>query len=495
MKLKQIKKSFLELIVILVLLTTCFVNASVVSDNDGSAFITKAEFDSLKNNFQSQVDQYNNNIDAKIDSAISSYLAGIKTELTETLTNYNKKMYDNNVDNVKFINYGTSAAYPSTINNIYGEFALYCSRSQTTRTNVNNGKWWMIRFSTGGTYGGDNEWYDFGTQNAYYLINLNDTIADSTVGGKALSLAKTSRYYDKWKIKHETAGHSVNDNTFPTDSATWLNGMTKSFNVNIENEGKVSGIFQDSEVRDDFSFSGGDIKFTSTLGEEWVEYSDSATSKKKVGFMSSGQIPSQNLHCIEYLNRSIYNGTQVTFDNMHNVGGVIRYYYFNANTDTGLSMAFDTSVGTWPTKLTIYNHKIYDIPVTKLINVSASGIVSKPVYFYMGLPMTEVTKEGEVTMKARFFSDSGNNVKLTITDLNFNNTATPETWTYTKGGVEYDHVLYKGTHETGKTYTIKFKKNAVEKSTETLWYRLADDGSADEKVYMVVDDITLKYNN
>ena len=40
---------------------------AVVSDNDGSAFITKAEFDSLKNNFQSQIDQYNTSIDSKID--------------------------------------------------------------------------------------------------------------------------------------------------------------------------------------------------------------------------------------------------------------------------------------------------------------------------------------------------------------------------------------------------------------------------------------------
>ena len=52
----------------------------MVGDNDGSAFITKAEFDSLKNNFQSQIDAYNVAIDSKIDNAISSYLAGIKVE-------------------------------------------------------------------------------------------------------------------------------------------------------------------------------------------------------------------------------------------------------------------------------------------------------------------------------------------------------------------------------------------------------------------------------
>ena len=57
--------------------------AAVVSDNDGSAFITKAEFDSLKNNFQSQLDSYNTSIDNKIDNAIASYLAGVNISKTE----------------------------------------------------------------------------------------------------------------------------------------------------------------------------------------------------------------------------------------------------------------------------------------------------------------------------------------------------------------------------------------------------------------------------
>ena len=52
--------------------------AAVVSDDDGSAFITKGKVDSLKNDFQSQIDNYNTSIDNKIDAAIASYLAGVK---------------------------------------------------------------------------------------------------------------------------------------------------------------------------------------------------------------------------------------------------------------------------------------------------------------------------------------------------------------------------------------------------------------------------------
>lgn len=68
-------------IILVLLIIICTMNnrifAAVVSDNDGSAFITKAEYDSLKNSFQAQLNSYNSSIDAKIDEAIASYLAGV----------------------------------------------------------------------------------------------------------------------------------------------------------------------------------------------------------------------------------------------------------------------------------------------------------------------------------------------------------------------------------------------------------------------------------
>lgn len=59
--------------------------AAVVSDNDGSTFITKAEFEGLKRDFADQITNYNSSIDNKIDGAIASYLAGIKLEKEEDL--------------------------------------------------------------------------------------------------------------------------------------------------------------------------------------------------------------------------------------------------------------------------------------------------------------------------------------------------------------------------------------------------------------------------
>lgn len=84
-------KSIISILLIILSVVENF--AVAVSDNDGSAFITKAEFDSLKNDFQSQIDQYNTSIDSKIDAAIAAYLAGISVAKTENIfldstTNY-----------------------------------------------------------------------------------------------------------------------------------------------------------------------------------------------------------------------------------------------------------------------------------------------------------------------------------------------------------------------------------------------------------------------
>ena len=78
--------------------------ASIVSDNDGSAFITKAEYDSLKNNFQAQIDSYNTGIDNKIDNAIASYISGITVQKTVTESIINSKWEEISAMNGTFNN-------------------------------------------------------------------------------------------------------------------------------------------------------------------------------------------------------------------------------------------------------------------------------------------------------------------------------------------------------------------------------------------------------
>ena len=92
-------KRYIALILVLLFSIESF--AAVVGDNDGAAFITKAEFDSMKNDFQSQLDRYNSSLDNKIDGAIASYLSGIKikqkTDLPQLCSNYSLMRWTNDL--------------------------------------------------------------------------------------------------------------------------------------------------------------------------------------------------------------------------------------------------------------------------------------------------------------------------------------------------------------------------------------------------------------
>ena len=90
MRTKKIIQISLLLVVIVCVVTNSF--AAIVSDNDGAAFVTKFEFENLKSNFQTEVDNYNSSLDSKIDGKIASYLEGLK--IPQPVTNLIDK-YEN----------------------------------------------------------------------------------------------------------------------------------------------------------------------------------------------------------------------------------------------------------------------------------------------------------------------------------------------------------------------------------------------------------------
>ena len=98
----------------------CF--AAVVSDNDGAAFITKAEFDSLKNTFQLQINEFNTNIDNKIEKAINAYLAGVKQEKTSKL---NTAFVLDGDDDKKIICVGKTNNYNNMTNELYTDDRIF----------------------------------------------------------------------------------------------------------------------------------------------------------------------------------------------------------------------------------------------------------------------------------------------------------------------------------------------------------------------------------
>lgn len=191
--LNTIAKSFKKVLALLfVLLLACENFAAVVSDNDGSAFITKAEFDSLKNNFQSQLNQYNTSIDGKIDTAISSYLAGIKTEKTTRTNIINSSWDDVSAVNGEFETEWNMPEMAFTF--LIGYLRLQGSYAPLTLPNAN----WIIKWLMSDAYSKITP--DFLTSGGTNKRNLvtnegtNDSPTKITWAGRAL------RYHENWAL-------------------------------------------------------------------------------------------------------------------------------------------------------------------------------------------------------------------------------------------------------------------------------------------------------
>ena len=107
---RMVKKSLLTFLCI-ALYTSTF--AAIVSDEDGPAFVTKSEFESLKSNLERQVERYNTAIDNKIDGAIARYLDGIVYDKNYKLTN----MYDK-LNCLKTIYWSSNSNFGSNNNTI-----------------------------------------------------------------------------------------------------------------------------------------------------------------------------------------------------------------------------------------------------------------------------------------------------------------------------------------------------------------------------------------
>lgn len=87
-------KKFFTLLICIVILFANISLAAVVSDNDGAAFVTRSEFDTLRSNFQKQINDYNVKIDSLIDTAIASYLSGIATVVKGTFNSVDIEGYN-----------------------------------------------------------------------------------------------------------------------------------------------------------------------------------------------------------------------------------------------------------------------------------------------------------------------------------------------------------------------------------------------------------------
>lgn len=98
-------RNIYKLMVFLIIIALNINTYAAIGANDGSAFVTKAEFDAVVNTFNEQMDTYENGIASKIDGAIANYLASLSNETTSTHTIGYFKTIPSNIESVKMQSY------------------------------------------------------------------------------------------------------------------------------------------------------------------------------------------------------------------------------------------------------------------------------------------------------------------------------------------------------------------------------------------------------
>ena len=221
------KQKIIKIIISLFMIFSVSINtlAAIVSDNDGSAFVTKAEFDSMKEGFASQIDNYFDSINSKIDGAIGSYLAGIKLE--DKLTNLYDQFIHNTGSKPQFLqtlNSGTASVsekwnmsskteiYANVCNNLKYNFCWMeypvgeCS-THTLNTHI---------AVTCGTHGYDpytgfdnrrisnDGGQEYTHSSAYATADINPTLSYSPHGTAASNARYTKKSYSKTAVTQQT---------------------------------------------------------------------------------------------------------------------------------------------------------------------------------------------------------------------------------------------------------------------------------------------------
>ena len=444
--------------------------AAVVSDNDGSAFITKAEFDSLKNEFQSQLDNYNTAIDAKLDEAISAYLTGISVKSKQNLTSI-----------INSIN--ESTAYDK------GWFPMCKTFSPITTKKPVNGQ---LAMNIVVAHGGGGAVTDNYRGSFAFSLNLqhSDGLVRDTLKYVDIPSAKTDGLYYVFNVNRA--------NGFKTYSNTYVNMSYKellagvSFGYAGGYRNMVNSYVPTSWVLDELKneqsiwtavSTTAHCYFTSYTSASVTESSHEigayslwipsyeATNTQQIWPIMGACSTSNNIFALD---ADKYAVMTVSPDKSTYQMG---YKGYVLTTQSGTGKTYGTKATTLgDQKFSFYyNYHPYEkIAMTDLgVAEIATQMNNKKYPFYCGLPLCAITDDGTVTMELKFHSASGNAIKYAIKSETFTNDASYASDT-TLNIRKTDGTAITS-FEVNDNATLQIKLD-VKKGTE-LWIKTYDAGS------------------
>ena len=537
----MVKKLLALFLVVLMSINTF---GTVVSDNDGSAFITKAEFDSLKNNFQSQIDQYNTSIDSKIDGAIASYLAGITVAKVSTLVDMITPAKNKNAYNVGFVRWET----PNTTRDVPDVSAgFYWNRLwRSGYGSETEGKWrggYII--SNGAAWAGNVNDYRYHNwdqpaenyDSYYYLVNFpfgqQDTAVRRTINNTSdWTLTNANRNRCTFNLRNLHNGFNWGGLTAEVDEfnnmegARFLSDFTPATKVYSYGPGFGSAASGTTSWY-------GSVTPTLYISHAWSTWTDTTsgdadTKRKalKLNYLIGGTM-SGTAKGVDFAFRDSY-----TSANPYEYQ--IAYTKPEVGTDasksgTQISLArYKSATNSWEALHSIqgwssnvqnvefvwkWNRQtIYNLNWDRMTQEYYNGVLSEPYYKYVGIPICRTpNKPGKLRFKLRFTNkvlttganltpdSASNGYVYVITDKKFKNTSLPTTGSsdsYWRDSDGYDHVFLRKWVDSGSyehtTDWIEIDKTKIIDTTNGDYIYLKVAALTNDQVVsvQVVDNIT-----
>ncbi len=502
--------------------------AAVVSDNDGSAFVTKSEFEALKKDFQSQIDKYNTSIDSKTDGAIAAYLAGLQVAKREYVqldakTNYSFPLIMQS--NVNLWNDVNSTDYYNVPRNRvrYSSFALANFTYRNGAGNASNAVIWndetddsLITVPPGDRNGypmfgflQDNT-VDINPKSAqlYSIINANE---NRNVGGTNYKIFNLDNYgigyqYLDYK-KSLTVSKQNNQGHFNTSTFWWnysgVLGFTDTGGTNYSGNGSVTdwtetccyaggkGGGNNQTKYDDINSShigewcnlvnipeqgsggNGGFEFNS-IGIDSSQFVWEKASTKKMIFAGTAMVPAQVKNRFAY---SFYiaggNNSKAQRNCIKTMGFHLGFGYSPTDTSytTGKFMA-RAMIYIPPTYAVEYNG--YDTTVPSFSALPATCVryydsEGKEHYLDEGMFLRNFDSDCEVEFNLTFGTNSGTkNLNFYVSKEPFSRANGKTKLARFKVDNESSEVTSK-TLETGKKYHIKVSNIAKRDQLYLLW--------------------------
>ena len=341
---------------------------AAVGANDGSAFVTKAEFDALVNTFNEQMDTYQSGINAKIDGSIANYLGGLSSYKTVKQSNMIEQI-------VAFTEHSDLVWLPSFSPKDTVEANTLQKSGSLSWSNMNEGNKYMLKINLGDCWStkpaSGNE-----TKGKYYRVSNNYMLKS---------------YWTDVYINHICNGSNGSNNGMAYGSTVRYNSPAYTLFQSFTEYGTKQEVFGITVTgwKSDGSSMGFDIYGTSTLDRK------NTVSENFDDNIMYGTVTSKDIWVI-------------TDENLEKVKKNVdcpstQYYIFTGGSVT--KQGSHTGSG-WTSstadKIVNYKPNATKISSTNLCNDAVKRVSKGSGKVFAGVPFVTCTDDGDLKFKMKW---------------------------------------------------------------------------------------------